>query len=369
MEEETITAEGLQGMLDAKQPVTVLDVRQARDRAEWWIPGSLHADAYKALWRGDERALDAVQVPPGPPVVAVCYEGKTSVIAAALLRRRGLTAVSLEGGMRAWSLAWNVATVPLTGIGAEVVQVRRTGKGCLSYLISADQEAVVVDPSLPAEVYLNLATQRGWTVSAVLETHVHADHLSRARALADQSRATLYLPDQERVSYAFKALRDGDTVDVGRARLTVISTPGHTPESTVYLLEGRVLFTGDTLFLAGVGRPDLAADADETRRRAHALHGSLRRILGLPGETLILPAHTSQPIDFDGRPIMATLSEVRQRVELLHAPEATFVKSLLRRIPEPPPNHERIVSLNEAGLFPEEDVTVLEAGANRCAVG
>jgi glyoxylase-like metal-dependent hydrolase (beta-lactamase superfamily II) len=127
------------------------------------------------------------------------------------------------------------------------------------------------------------------------------------------------------------------------------------------------LFTGDTLFLAGVGRPDLEASPDEARNRARLLYGSLR-LLELPDDTLILPGHTSAPVAFDGRPIGAELREVRDRTVLLRAAEAEFVEAILERIPPTPPNHHRIVALNEAGTLPDGDPTELEAGANRCAV-
>src|SRR5205807_363481 len=92
-----------------------------------------------------------------------------------------------------------------------------------------------------------------------------------------------------------------------------------------------------------------------------------QRLLALPPETVILPAHTSEPVAFDGRPISATLEEVQERTSLLRETEETFVSQILARLPPTPPNHHRIVALNEAGTLPD-DPTELEAGANRCAV-
>ena len=117
-----------------------------------------------------------------------------------------------------------------------------------------------------------------------------------------------------------------------------------------------------------MGRPDLEANLAEARTEAHELYASLQRLLTLPPETLILPGHTSEPVAFDGQAIVASLAEVHRRIEFLHLPEDTFVESLLARIPPPPPNYDRIVELNEAGLLPEGDPTELEAGANRCAI-
>ncbi|MCK6623901.1 MAG: MBL fold metallo-hydrolase [Anaerolineae bacterium] len=368
MTQTTIDVETLRELLEQQQPVTVLDVRRAEDRAEWAIPGSLHIPAYDALKANDPNALAGVNLPADRPVVAICGAGVTSLTAAEQLRARGFAALSLAGGMKAWSLAWNNAEVPVPGSQAQVIQVRRTGKGCLSYLIGSQDSAAVIDAALEPEIYLDLAQRYGWNITTVLETHIHADHLSRARRLVEQSGATLYLPDQERATFLFSPLRDGDVLTIGTAHLVVLHTPGHTLESTCYLLDDQALFSGDTLFLAGVGRPDLEASPIEARQRASLLYRSLQRLLTLSPETLILPGHTSEPIAFDGQPVTAPLTEVQQRVELLSVPEAAFVESLLARIPPTPPNHHRIVTLNESGATFEGDPTDLEAGANRCAV-
>ena len=116
-------------MLERGERVTVVDVRKGEDHAEWSIPGSVHVDAYDALNSGDERAMEGLELPEGAPVVTVCGRGRSSAVAAEQLRRQGYEALSLGGGMKAWSLVWNTAEVPMPGVRAEVVQMRRTGKG------------------------------------------------------------------------------------------------------------------------------------------------------------------------------------------------------------------------------------------------
>src|SRR5918994_752021 len=147
-------------MLAERRPVTVLDIRKAEDRAEWAIPGSMHIDAYEALKAGDPDALADAAIPIDAPVVTVCGAGKVSITAMEQLRDRGYDAHSLTGGMKAWSLAWNSAGVPVPGSAATVIQVRRTGKGCLSYLVGCDGVAAVVDAALDPEIYVRLAEQR-----------------------------------------------------------------------------------------------------------------------------------------------------------------------------------------------------------------
>ena len=190
----TIDAETLRRWLDEGLPVTVLDVRQGDDRAEWSIPGSIHVDAYRALKSGDPAALAGIELSVDAPVVTVCGMGHASRVAAEQLQARGYRALSLEGGMRAWSLAWNVAEVPLAGMRARVIQVRRTGKGCLSYIVGSEGEAAVIDPSVDPDVYTRIAERNDWRITKVLDTHVHADHLSRSLPLARMTGAEVLLP-------------------------------------------------------------------------------------------------------------------------------------------------------------------------------
>jgi glyoxylase-like metal-dependent hydrolase (beta-lactamase superfamily II) len=365
---KTISVETLRVWLEEGRPVTILDVRPTAERAEWAIPGSIHVDAYDALRAHNPAALAAVDVPSDGPIVTVCAAGKTSQIAASQLQARGLQALSLDGGMKAWSLAWNAAEVPVPANDVRVIQVRRTGKGCLSYLIGAGEEAMVIDASLDPRVYLDLARSHGWQITSVFDTHIHADHLSRSRQLAQMSGAKLFLPDQQRVSFPFTAMRDGDTLATPHLMLTTLHTPGHTPESTCYLLNHAILFTGDTLFPTSIGRPDLHADEQETRARSSLLYHSLHKLLALPSETLVLPGHASQPVPFDGKQVGARLAEIDEQVGILHTTQTVFVETLLRLLPPTPPNYERITRLNEAGKVPDGDVTELEAGANRCAI-
>jgi len=119
----------LRDMLERGERVTIVDVRKGEDYAEWSIPSSVHVDAYDALNAGDDGAMEGLELPEGAPVVTVCGRGRSSAVAAEQLRRQGYAALSLGGGMKAWSLVWNTAEVPLPGASAEVMQMRRTGKG------------------------------------------------------------------------------------------------------------------------------------------------------------------------------------------------------------------------------------------------
>jgi glyoxylase-like metal-dependent hydrolase (beta-lactamase superfamily II) len=362
---DTIT---LRDWLELQQPVTVLDIRTDDDRAQWAIPGSLHVNAYEAVRNGQSGALADLAIPSDRPVVTVCNAGRVSQTAADVLADRGFDARSLTGGMKAWSLAWNAADVPLADSSVRVVQVRRTGKGCLSYIVASEGEAAVIDPSVTSEVYLEIAQRHRWSIRYVLDTHIHADHLSRARELATQSGAMLLLPLQDRAKFAFTPIADGERIRVGNVTLRALHTPGHTNESTSYVLNEAAVFTGDTLFINGVGRPDLHADAEASRGRARSLFRSLDRLRRLRPEFVVLPAHASEPVAFNGQPVAARLGDIDTWLMGWLTSESVFVDRLTSNLPPTPPNFVRIVDLNEAGDFPTGDPTDLEAGANRCAV-
>ena len=178
---KTIDVETLRTWLEEGRPVTVLDIRPMPERVEWSIPGSMHVDAYNALKENDPKALAEVELPDNKPVVAVCAAGKTSLVAAQQLQTQGIHALSLEGGMKAWSLAWNIAEVPVPTGTVRILQVRRTGKGCLSYLIGDGNTAVVIDASLDSQVYLYLAHHYGWQIERVLEIFILRPRFTQLR--------------------------------------------------------------------------------------------------------------------------------------------------------------------------------------------
>ena len=191
----TVNADELRTWLEEKEPVVVLDVRPKEQREEWKIPGSIYVDAYQRLKANDPTVLDEISIPGNTKVVTVCAAGRTSKIAARELRKKGIEAYSLEGGMKAWSMAWNKAELKLEDV--QLIQVRRTGKGCLSYIIASKGLALIIDPSLPIDDYEKILKEKNLQLKYILETHIHADHLSRAKLLAEKYNAELFLPGKK----------------------------------------------------------------------------------------------------------------------------------------------------------------------------
>ncbi|HUP52587.1 MAG TPA: MBL fold metallo-hydrolase, partial [Longimicrobiales bacterium] len=159
--------------------------------------------------------------------------------------------------------------------------------GCASYLVGDEEtgEAVVVDPALAVEQYLEEAARRGVRIVSVLETHTHADHVSGHGRLALEHGIPVRIHPAAEPEYPFEPLGDGTVLDLGSTRLTAIHTPGHRPEHCAFAVADRtrseepwLVLTGDSLFVGDAARPDLAVAA---REGAEGLFGSLRRLVEL----------------------------------------------------------------------------------------
>jgi glyoxylase-like metal-dependent hydrolase (beta-lactamase superfamily II) len=270
--------------------------------------------------------------------------------------------------MGAWSGVYDDAE--LDAGGATIVQVRRRGKGCLSYLVGVSGTAVVIDPSSDIDEYVHRAGARGWRIAHVFDTHLHADHVSGARALAIATGAELILNPADRFGFDFVALTDGMRVPIGDGvdlTVSVVSTPGHTKGSTMYLLDKAAAFTGDTLFLESVGRPDLA---DQAEAFAHSLYRSLHdKLFSLQDSTTVLPAHFSNIVAVDRRVVGESFGLLKERLWQLSADEEAFVAWAVESVSARPPHYEMIVATNLSGTpLTFEERSSLEAGPNRCAV-
>ena len=361
-----INTNTLRTWLQTGKRVNIVDIRPTKERLEWFIPGSIHFNIYDKLRAHNPDALRGLYLDKTVPVVTICAEGKTSKIAANLLRNEGFEAYSLQHGMKGWSLSWNTAKLLFPAF--EIIQFRRTGKGCLSYIIASNNEAMIVDASLPIEAYHEMLQKEKLTLKYVIETHIHADHLSRSKQLATGSNATLHLPVPNKVKFDFVPVNDTVVFKISSISIQAISTPGHTTESTSYLVDDKVLLTGDTLFVNGVGRPDLKASDEESVLRSKMLYRSLQKLLALNENIIVLPAHTSQPVDFDSIPIQTTIGDIKKNVSLLKLTEPEFVNTILQRIPPAPANYLSIVEKNIEGDFSDINPLDLEAGANRCGI-
>jgi len=235
---------------------------------------------------------------------------------------------------------------------------------CASYLLGCKSKArfAVVDPHVDlVDEYMARAEAQGAEITAVLETHVQADHVSGLPVLVERTGATAYLPDSAGVEFEHHALADGATVKVGNTELQAIATPGHARAHHAYLVidharvdEPWFVLTGDALLVGDAGRPDLHAHGDETvEDLARALFRSItERLLSLPDDLLLYPAHYSGSVcgrGLSGHPASTIGFERRHNKALQFESEDAFVAALIAEIPPAPEHQAEIVAANRAG--------------------
>lgn len=363
---KTINSNTLCTWLAEGKPVSILDIRPASERAEWQIPNSIHINAYDKLKQNDISVFNQLHLDKNIPVVAYCGGGKLSLTAAELLADAGYDAWSLEAGMKGWSLAWNTASIKFPDF--EIIQFRRTGKGCLSYMILSEGKAMIVDPSLEPEVYEKYLLLNKAALQYVAETHIHADHISRAKQLAEKYNAPLFLPTPNNINFSFEPITEKTSFELGAVEINVLQTPGHTIESISLIVDEKLVLTGDTLFTNGIGRPDLKSSEAETLQKAKSLYHSLQKLLRLDDSIIVLPSHTNKPVDFDGKPIQSTIANSKNSLPVLSLAEDDFIQNILGKIPATPANYLAISELNRTGNLADINPIDLEAGPNRCAI-
>ncbi len=222
--------------------------------------------------------------------------------------------------------------------------------GCASYLIASRQshEAAIVDPSIEAQQYESLLRERDFRLRYVIDTHVHADHVSGARALREKYGAELCLHESARVAYPFRHLKDGEELALGQLRLRVVHTPGHRGELISILIvnpprspEPSMVLTGDSLLVGDVGRPDFGGGD------AAAQYESLTRLLRLPDWVAVFPGHFEGPCGkgMCGRP-NTTIGFERLYNPLARLDRGAFVSTLTDGVPARPLNMTAIEATN-----------------------
>jgi hydroxyacylglutathione hydrolase len=235
---------------------------------------------------------------------------------------------------------------------------------CASYLFGCTTHSrlAVVDAHADlVDEYLAAAASIGAPIVAVLETHVQADHVSGLPALVERTGATAYLPAGAGVDFEHAALADGDVVELGNTLVTAIATPGHAPAHHAYAVADRrrgseepwLVFSGDSLLIGDVGRPDLHV-AGDAMGQARRLHASLRRLLELPDYVVLYPSHYGGSVcgrGLSGNPISSIGFERAHNPLLAVADPDAFADWLLIDMPPRPVEQERIVAANRAGTL------------------
>jgi hydroxyacylglutathione hydrolase len=236
---------------------------------------------------------------------------------------------------------------------------------CASYLfgcLSSGKLAVVDPHEALVEAYLSEAERAGAPIVAVFETHVQADHVSGLPALLEATGATPYLPAGAGVAFPHEELGDGETVELGNTHVRALATPGHAPAHNAYVVsdlrrgtdEPWLVFTGDSLLVGDVGRPDLHAGGDPLPL-ARRLHASLQRLLELPDGVSVYPSHYAGSVcgrALSGNPFSTIGFERRHNPALAARDAEAFAHSLLVERPPAPADQAEIVAANRRGALP-----------------
>ncbi|MGM0889430.1 MAG: MBL fold metallo-hydrolase [Bacillota bacterium] len=357
-----------------KTDLFILDVRNESDYNDWKIEGQNFEFLnipYFDLLDGVEEILD--QIPANKEILVVCAKEGSSVMVAEMLSEAGLDVFYLKGGMKAWSEHLEPVRIGELTNGAEIYQFVRLGKGCLSYMVVSNGEAAVIDSTRMIDAYLDFADDIGVKITHVLDTHLHADHISGGRRIAEVTNAAYWLPpkDAAEVTFEYQPLESGNVITIGHTAIDIqaLYSPGHTIGSTSFVVDQKYLLSGDILFIDSIGRPDLAGLAEDWV-------GDLRETLykrykELSDELIVLPSHFMiiDELNEDGSVAKKLGALFAENHGLNIADETEFRELVTGNLPPQPNAYQEIRETNMGKIEPDDEKQrEMEIGPNRCAV-
>ncbi len=359
-QDTVISGDSLWDSIKKDNDVFLLDVREPSEFAEFRIPGAINIPLSQLFTPGSQS-----QLPKDKKIVTICSHGNRSMVATFALAQNGLEATSLVGGMSLWNQVLNGTTLKENDL--TIIQVEKIGKGCLSHIIGSNGEAVVIDPTYPPSKYAEFAQKEGLKITGVIDTHQHADHVSAAKDLSQMTGAKLYLSKLEEYKLESEKIEDGNTISFGAKQLKVIHTPGHTPGSMSFVLDDKYVFSGDILFVEGIGRPDLRDQAEEFATKLYdTLHNKL---LKFGDDVKIFPTHHDEGVNPTKDGIFYTTVQSAKKLPLLDLGQTEFVSKVVSITTPRPMNYSMIIKINK-GMIPISPAQIpdLEMGPNRCSI-
>jgi glyoxylase-like metal-dependent hydrolase (beta-lactamase superfamily II)/rhodanese-related sulfurtransferase len=390
-----IEQDDLKERLDSGEDIYILDVRTPEEYQAWRIsydryrnPPLVPIDRLFGL-----QTKTPEHIPRHKEIVTVCAHGNRSMMAAKLLSRLGYNVKSLRGGMSGWNAIYDIAKIRTESDSVRIWQIRRVSKGCIGYLVASkyDNNAIAIDPTCQIDrTYIKLARENGLRITKVVDTHMHADHISGASALAKSVSASLCVSllegyevnndhkDTGQDNNSIEWIRNDKKIEIGNGvELVAIHTPGHTYGSISFSLtdhssDEKYLFTGDTLLVDGIGRPDLKGDSKELASKLHSTYYDIFSEHEYADDTTILPGHFNVNATslMHGKVVSDTLGTIRQEIiGSLPSSKKQFVSALLDNTSTKPANYKTIVEINRSlTLCDKMQITELETGPNSCGI-
>jgi len=361
----------------------IVDVRNEEDFETWHIETAIGPDIvnipYFDFLEDEEGSVAKVKT--DKEVAVVCAKEGSSAFIAEILQNHGIKASYLIGGMKEWGNHYVIRTVRQTA-DYEIYQVDRVARGCLSHILISDGKAAIIDPLRHAEKYIDFLAKKGATLTLLLDTHAHADHVSGGPELAEITGAPYYLHPYDGIhpfdilppKLEYNMLADGQEFMVGSLFIRTIHTPGHTLGQVNFLVTApdgeQYFFSGDTIFLESFGRPDLGGQGEKWAPIVYeTIFNTIRS--QVTDSTYLLPGHYAKPSEAkQGGIFMQTVGDLWKENSALQFNEReSFVKYILAHLPTMPQEYIDIKRVN-AGLIDldEEKISELELGKNICAL-
>lgn len=374
MSVKAMTSKEVTKIILDKKPLFILDVRNGSDFEDWKIEGEKvsHFNVpYFELLDGVDGIMD--KLPESQEVLVVCAKEGSSIMIAEMLSEEGRDVSYLEGGMKSWSEHLEPVKIGDLTDGGEMYQFVRIGKGCLSYMAISNGEAAVIDATRMTNVFIEFAKSKDANITHVLDTHLHADHISGGRSIAEQTGASYWLPpkDATEVVFNYESLEDGSVIKIGNTEIDIqaLHSPGHTIGSTSFIIDEKYLLSGDILFIDSIGRPDLAGLAEDW---VGDLRESLySRYKELSDDLVVLPAHfmIMEELNNDGSVSERLGTLFVENHGLKIEDETEFRKLVTENLPPQPNAFSEIRQTNMGKINPDiEKQREMEIGPNRCAV-
>jgi glyoxylase-like metal-dependent hydrolase (beta-lactamase superfamily II) len=370
MPDNVISISEFKRKLDAGEVEFMFDLRAEDEFEAWRIEGKKAAPILNIPQEDfvgeEERYLG--KFPRDREIITVCAHGDSSKYTADLLVENGFRARGLSGGMDAWSAFYETHKV---SDNPHIYQIYRVAKGCISHVVISGGEAAVIDAVRHTEHITKLIDEHGARVVAVLDTHLQADHISGGREICEKYGAPYFIhqTDAKGATYEHEHIRQGMKIKVGKSELEALRTPGHTPGSTSFLLNGKYLFTGDTVMETSVGRPDLGGRVGTW---GNYLYYTLFKRLGqMPEEVIVLPTHAASVKEQDDDGVVRfTLGWAKRELDLfLIKDQEKFMERVKETLLVNPDRYADIRQVNLGVLKADEKkLTELEIGKNLCGM-
>jgi glyoxylase-like metal-dependent hydrolase (beta-lactamase superfamily II) len=384
---QDLSSEQLHRLME-QEKVFLLDVRSPetfnQGHVEVKSPSSLINIPYFDLLKDPQASLTELikndtehQLPKNENIIVVCARGRSAKSVADALRTLGYQASILIGGMQSWR-DLDVSKAIIESTELSIYQICRVAKGCLSYVITSNGVAAIIDPARNIQPYVDLLKKLNVKPQYILDTHAHADHISGGRELANQFGIPYYLHPYDGIhpmdmlpaTFSYEASWANKIYPLGNINIEALHIPGHTLGNQAFLIDQRYLCSGDSIFIQSIARPDLGGQA-KTWTLLH--YESLKKLMALPDTILVLPGHFSGPQEANANHTYSKrLGDLKnENAGLLEAKKsaAVFSEYILSHLPHFPPEYIDIKRVNLGLLVVDnEKASELESGKNVCAV-